>query len=218
LSVYGIDSADAFKGKPQWRRISTSYVERNNLTFRVQMRRFTRLTNGSSEKLENLRAMVWLFVAYYNSCRVHGSLRVTPAMAAGTRTGCGIWPICWAEPESVNLWRVARKTYSIKALVFQEGEWLSAQCLEYNLATQARTLPELSYELQRLIFGHIATRLANGLEPFADLERAPQRFWDMYERSKIPLETDTLPFKVRKQPVKVTPKLRVAPPEKPEAA
>lgn len=71
------------QGNPRESRVSTSYVERNNLTFRMQMRRFTRLTNGFSKKLANLRAMVSLFVAYYNFCRIHGSLRVTPAMAAG---------------------------------------------------------------------------------------------------------------------------------------
>ncbi len=71
------------QGQPRRDRICTSYVERNNLTFRMQMRRFTRLTNGFSKKLANLKAMVLLFVAYYNFCRVDGSLHVTPAMAAG---------------------------------------------------------------------------------------------------------------------------------------
>ncbi len=71
------------QGQPQEATVSTSYVERNNLTFRMQMRRFTRLTNGFSKKLANLRAMIYLWVAYYNFCRVHRSLRVTPAMAAG---------------------------------------------------------------------------------------------------------------------------------------
>ena len=71
------------QGDPRPERICTSYVERNNLTFRMQMRRFTRLTNGFSKKLANLRAMVWLWIAYYNFCRIHGSIRVTPAMAAG---------------------------------------------------------------------------------------------------------------------------------------
>jgi len=49
----------------------------------MHLRRFTRLTNGFSKKLANLKAMVILFVAYYNFCRIHGSLRMTPAMAAG---------------------------------------------------------------------------------------------------------------------------------------
>lgn len=65
------------------RHISTSLVERSNLTFRMQQRRFTRLTNGFSKKLANHKAAVALFIAHYNLCRVHESLRVTPAMAAG---------------------------------------------------------------------------------------------------------------------------------------
>lgn len=69
-------------GRPDPRRICTSYVERNNLTIRMQIRRFTRLTNGFSRKLRNLKAAVALFFAHYNLCRIHGSLRVTPAMAA----------------------------------------------------------------------------------------------------------------------------------------
>lgn len=63
--------------------ICTSHVERNNLTIRTFMRRFTRLSLGFSKKLENLAAAVALHVAHYNLCRRHGSLRVTPAMAAG---------------------------------------------------------------------------------------------------------------------------------------
>lgn len=62
---------------------STSHVERMNLSVRMQLRRFTRLTNGYSKKARNLRASVALYVAYFNFCRVHQSLRVTPAMQAG---------------------------------------------------------------------------------------------------------------------------------------
>jgi len=65
------------------RKISTSYVERVNLSVRMGQRRFTRLTNGFSKKLENHQAAVALFVAHYNLCRVHETLRMTPAMALG---------------------------------------------------------------------------------------------------------------------------------------
>ncbi|MGH9638270.1 MAG: IS1 family transposase, partial [Candidatus Angelobacter sp.] len=68
-------------GSPK--HISTSYVERQNLTLRMQQRRFTRLTNGFSKKLENHIAAVALYVAHYNFCRVHEALRVTPAMQLG---------------------------------------------------------------------------------------------------------------------------------------
>ena len=70
-------------GNPENIRICTSIVERQNLTIRMQMRRFTRLTNAFSKKWENLWAAYCLHFAYYNFCRVHRSLRVTPAMEAG---------------------------------------------------------------------------------------------------------------------------------------
>ncbi|HEV2383511.1 MAG TPA: IS1 family transposase, partial [Terriglobia bacterium] len=70
-------------GDPDWKHISTSHIERQNLTMRMSMRRFTRLTNAASKKLANLKAQVALHFAHYNFCRVHYSLRVTPAMEAG---------------------------------------------------------------------------------------------------------------------------------------
>jgi transposase-like protein/IS1 family transposase len=70
-------------GDPDDRRISTSHIERANVTVRMHLRRFTRLTNGFSKKLENLKAAVAIFMAWYNFCRVHQTWRVTPAMEAG---------------------------------------------------------------------------------------------------------------------------------------
>lgn len=70
-------------GNPDDKSISTSYVERQNLTMRMSMCRFTRLTNGFSKKVENLTHAVALHFMYYNFCRIHQSLRITPAMAAG---------------------------------------------------------------------------------------------------------------------------------------
>ena len=71
------------EGNPDRRHISTFYVERQNLTMRMSMRRFTRLTNGFSKKLENLGHSVALHFMHYNFCRIHKTLDVTPAMAAG---------------------------------------------------------------------------------------------------------------------------------------
>ena len=71
------------KGNPDPKQISTSFVERQNLTMRMNMRRFTRLTNGFSKKVDNLRHAVALHFMYYNFARVHKTLGVTPAMAAG---------------------------------------------------------------------------------------------------------------------------------------
>jgi IS1 family transposase len=71
------------QGDPNPDFISTSFVERQNLTMRMAMRRFTRLTNGFSKKLSHLKAAVAVHFAYYNFCRIHSSIRVTPAMEAG---------------------------------------------------------------------------------------------------------------------------------------
>jgi IS1 family transposase len=70
-------------GHPDPRRICTSIVERSNLSIRMHVRRLTRLTNAFSKKLENLYAMMALYFAFYNFCRVHQSLRCTPAMESG---------------------------------------------------------------------------------------------------------------------------------------
>jgi IS1 family transposase len=84
-------------GKPKRRDISTSYAERQNLTMRMGMRRFTRLTNGFSKKVENLRHAVALHFMHYNFCRIHQTLRVTPAMEAGVASHV------WSVQEIVGL-------------------------------------------------------------------------------------------------------------------
>ena len=70
-------------GNPDPSRICTSIVERSNLSMRTSIRRLTRLTNAFSKKWENLRAMLALYFAYYNFCRIHSSIRCTPAMESG---------------------------------------------------------------------------------------------------------------------------------------
>jgi IS1 family transposase len=78
-------------GNPEKKRICTSHIERQNLTIRMQMRRMTRLTNAFSKKWDNLWSAYCLWFAYYNFCRVHQTLRVTPAMEAGLATR--IWKV-----------------------------------------------------------------------------------------------------------------------------
>lgn len=100
--VIGIDMR-VVTGSPNPRHISTSYVERQNLTMRMSMRRFTRLTNGFSKKLENHEHMLAIYFMYYNFSRVHKTLRVTPAMEAGLSDH--IWSILeiveLMEPKSI---------------------------------------------------------------------------------------------------------------------
>jgi len=96
IKLYGNDSYDTkyspgecigvrmavLSGDPDPNHISTSYVERQNLTMRMSMRRFTRLTNAHSKKIENHRAAIALHYMHYNYCRIHSTLKVTPAMEA----------------------------------------------------------------------------------------------------------------------------------------
>jgi len=84
-------NAKLVSGRPDWKHVSTSFVERQNLTMRMQMRRFTRLTNAFSKKVENLECAVALHFMVYNFARIHQTLRVSPAMKAGvTRRLWGI--------------------------------------------------------------------------------------------------------------------------------
>jgi IS1 family transposase len=76
-------SKTEIEGKPDPKHISTSFVERQNLTMRMSMRRFTRLTNGFSKKLESHIYAISLYFVFYNWVRIHKTLKVTPAMAAG---------------------------------------------------------------------------------------------------------------------------------------
>jgi IS1 family transposase len=83
-------------GAPDHASISTFYVERQNLTMRMSIRRFTRLTNAFSRKVENLRAAVALHFAHYNFVRIHKTLRITPAMEAGISNHL------WSVPELLD--------------------------------------------------------------------------------------------------------------------
>jgi hypothetical protein len=81
----------AIQGDPDPEHVSTSFIERHNLTLRMQIRRYTRLTNAFSKRLRNHTAALGLFLCYYNFCRIHRTLRVTPCMAAGVTSR--VWEI-----------------------------------------------------------------------------------------------------------------------------
>ena len=81
-AVIGVELS-TISGAPDMQHVSTSFVERQNLTMRMSMCRFTRLTNGFSKKIENMMHAVALNFMYYNFCRIHQTLKVTPAMEAG---------------------------------------------------------------------------------------------------------------------------------------
>jgi IS1 family transposase len=121
IKLYGNDSFDTkyspgecigirtavLQGSPDPKHISTSFVERQNLSMRMGMRRFTRLTNGFSKKLANHEHQVALYFMHYNFCRIHKTLRVTPAMEAGLTNH--VWTIeelCGLIPEKKPIQRI----------------------------------------------------------------------------------------------------------------
>lgn len=87
----------AISGNPDPKRVSTSYVERANLSMRMGLRRYTRLTNGHSKKLENHCAALAIYFMHYNFARIHSTIRCSPAMAAG------VTPHLWSIAEIVEL-------------------------------------------------------------------------------------------------------------------
>ena len=113
-------------GTPDPKHISTSYVERQNLTMRMHMRRFTRLTNAFSKKLENHVAAVALHFMFYNFVRIHQTLRVTPAMAAGV---------------SETVWEIA----DIVRLVEEREQAEQEQKAQKRIDSLSRTGPALGH-------------------------------------------------------------------------
>ena len=104
-------------GDPDPKHVSTSFVERQNLSMRMSIRRFTRLTNAFSKKIENHAAAVALWFMYYNFCRVHQTLRVTPAMESGIADH--VWSIeemCTLLPMEGSATKKADKALLLKAL------------------------------------------------------------------------------------------------------
>ncbi len=107
-------------GDPDPNHISTSYVERQNLSMRMGMRRFTRLTNGFSKKVENHGHMVALYFMHYNFCRVHKTLRVTPAMEAG------LTDHVWSIGELCGLMQPKKSTLSVTRKATEKSMILKA--------------------------------------------------------------------------------------------
>jgi IS1 family transposase len=104
-------------GDPDPKHVSTSFVERQNLTMRMHMRRFTRLTNAFSKKLSNHRHSVALHYMFYNYCRVHQTLKVTPAMEAGlTDHVWSLEELCALMPKPVVRDSMIEKNLLTKAL------------------------------------------------------------------------------------------------------
>jgi hypothetical protein len=104
------------------------------------------------------------------------------------------------------------RKYVFRVVVFQEGEWLCAQCLEYDLIVQAKNLKQLFRALQKIIVGHIAIRLRYDQQPFHDLPRAPEKYWAMFRRSRLELPAPMFKLRVLRSHgiVVAPPRVRVA--------
>jgi hypothetical protein len=97
-----------------------------------------------------------------------------------------------------------------RVVLYQDGEWICGQALEFDLSVQGRDVPKVYRKMHRAVIGHVAVRLAHGLRPFADLPPAAQKFHDMYEASRITLPEQIIRFP---ESVRVTippPRVRVA--------
>src|ERR1700722_4656237 len=97
---------------------------------------------------------------------------------------------------------------TISVLAFHEGDCWSAQCLEYDIATQAATLPDLFYEVERVLMGHLVVAKELGREPFARLSPAPHRYWTMYEQASLTVHGKRHSFRAAVGAT-ITPDLRV---------
>lgn len=102
--------------------------------------------------------------------------------------------------------------YTISGVLIQEadGRW-SAQCLEYDIAAQAKTVHEVRYEVEKALIGHFIVSTELGIEPFASLGPAPQRYWEMFQNAKEKLVGERYSFRVLGKVVPpIQPELRVA--------
>lgn len=86
--------------------------------------------------------------------------------------------------------------YTIRVLAIQEGSWWVGQCLEYDIAAQAKSLPDLYYELERTVIGHLLVAEQRGFRALEDLPPAPQHFWKLWDQSKMTVSRDPVPFRV----------------------
>lgn len=99
----------------------------------------------------------------------------------------------------------------LRVVIFQEGNWLCARCLEYDIGTQARTQEALLRDLGRMIAGHIALSIRNGLKPFASVGPAPKKYWEMFKRSKISLPLKHAAYSIPERGIKLPrPEIRIA--------
>jgi hypothetical protein len=105
----------------------------------------------------------------------------------------------------------AQATYALRILFIEDDSGWSAQCLEYDIATQAGTLADLFHEVERMLVAHVALAAETGREPFAGIRRAPEKYWQIFERSQIRMERPAEGLKLQNsEPPRIRPNIRVA--------
>ena len=86
---------------------------------------------------------------------------------------------------------------TVSVVLIEEGNgWWSAQCLEYDIAAQAKSIADVLYEMEKTLISHIAVNEAAGIDPFEEMPSAPQKYWDMFQRARIQVYWQRQPFRV----------------------
>lgn len=101
---------------------------------------------------------------------------------------------------------MATKKLQIKAVIFKEGDWWVAQCLEHDIAAQAKTPKDLAYEIQRTLIGHLIISKQEGITPFQNIPKAPDRYWNLFANS-LHLSPENFNFKLSSDVQVPTPEL-----------
>lgn len=101
--------------------------------------------------------------------------------------------------------------YVVDVVLFERdpGEWV-AQCLQYDIGAQAGTLPDLLYELQRSLVGHMVIAFENEIEPFVSLPAAPEEYWEKWKTAKATVQVEATPFRMPMHAPVVLPRLKLA--------
>lgn len=100
----------------------------------------------------------------------------------------------------------ATKKLQFKAVIFKEGDWWVGQCLEHDITAQAKTPKDLAYEIQRALIGHIVVSKQEGLQPFKNLPKAPEKYWELFANS-LQLSRKNFKFKLSSDVKVPTPEL-----------
>jgi hypothetical protein len=104
---------------------------------------------------------------------------------------------------------MASKKFQVQTVIFKEGDWWVAQCLEYDIAAQARTIKDLTYEIQRVLVGHMVACKQEGITPFSNLPKAPEKYWQMFQDGLAVSPPSNIDFRIAQDVQVPTPELHL---------